>query len=62
MTSRADQALESFKVLCNNILAGTVDNENMKAATKAMNDTGQSEKIRQEFNRIGEIMEKRKKK
>ncbi len=39
MTSRANQALESFKELCDNILAGTVDQENMRTATKAMNDT-----------------------
>lgn len=62
MTSRANQALESFKELCDNILAGTVDQENMRTATKAMNDTGQAEKMRTEFNKIGEIMVNRKKK
>ncbi len=61
MTSRKDQVLESFEELCNEILAGTIDKEKMRIATRLMCDIGQAETMRKRFNEIGEIMEKRKK-
>jgi uncharacterized membrane protein YkoI len=59
MSQTNEDIKQDFDHLCKEILLGTADKANIKIITKAMCDSNQQDYMRDEFKRIGEILNKR---
>ena len=60
MVSKNDEILSDFYVLCGQILAGTVKEEDVKRITKAMVDTDQQAVMSEEFGKIADTLKENK--